>query len=624
MNQIRTLIAVFIVAAAAGPAYAQVQPEVFDLTHTSLSPSEANALGMMLLNFAQAQAAASSDYATVGPYKKLIRVAVELAPVAEPIGTAHARIRVGLPPETSEKEIPKAELASALATIISKLKTGGARDDEAALRFLCSVGLIVDRTHETFVKESEPHRMRFDTMWERGLMVYERTIMDGLTYTINGVMTTSSGTAEIGEVARLVLTYKATARNHFGLTGVSAQVLRETNSSDNMSRLAAEEAIRYWERFRRQLPLPAGQVEISFEDKFSRKQGPSAGAAYAVVLRSFSDGFPLDSSSALTGDVSVEGRVLTVGGLYAKIRGCVQGGIKRFGFPSVNEGDLVDEIILNGPGFLSELEILGMDTIDDAMAFMRADREEKYKKVSSDFEKLKELVQQGAKAGADPNLPAAIQKLAAGILAVNPKHMSAKYIDLMSKVKLPNRLTLGRSIDESHKVLENYLLTIRQPGSGAWGGGPFQDVQKELTTANINPVVEKIKALNSKMHLDSLKAVEKLEQSAVALQRFLYLRSEEERRAAKIPEAEEVLKDRQEKLRKGSEQKLPPAEMKRLTRAVKDAQEELAAVKDRVTKLKEERKQQFDNGVRYYNEFVIQVRMVVSDPKLLEKLKYGK
>lgn len=114
------------------------------------------------------------------------------------------------------------------------------------------------------------------------------------------------------------------------------------------------------------------------------KDGPSAGIAITTSIVSVLTGNPVKSSVAMTGEVSLRGRVLPIGGLKEKLLAALRGGLKTVLIPIDNKKDLpdipenvkkglelvpvstVDEVLdlaLTAP--LSPIEWVDVDTVDD-------------------------------------------------------------------------------------------------------------------------------------------------------------------------------------------------------------------------------------------------------------------
>lgn len=79
--------------------------------------------------------------------------------------------------------------------------------------------------------------------------------------------------------------------------------------------------------------MPAGAIP---------KDGPSAGVAMATAMISLAIGTPVRADIAMTGEVTLRGRVLPVGGIRDKVLGALRAGISRVILPSQNMRDLRD------------------------------------------------------------------------------------------------------------------------------------------------------------------------------------------------------------------------------------------------------------------------------------------
>ena len=105
-------------------------------------------------------------------------------------------------------------------------------------------------------------------------------------------------------------------------------------------------------------------VHLHVPEGATPKDGPSAGVAMAVAITSVLTGIPVRKDLAMTGEITLRGRVLPIGGLKEKLLAALRSGIKTVLIPSENEKDLA-EVPEN---VKSQLEIIPIATADEALA----------------------------------------------------------------------------------------------------------------------------------------------------------------------------------------------------------------------------------------------------------------
>ena len=128
------------------------------------------------------------------------------------------------------------------------------------------------------------------------------------------------------------------------------------------------------------------------------KDGPSAGLCMATALTSAFTKRPVSKDVAMTGEITLRGRALPIGGLKEKILAAHRGGITKIIIPRENEKDLL-EIPKN---ILKDIKIVAVDHMDAVL--MHALAWEDFKKEEKDhqdalFEKLKRITESEIAAG---------------------------------------------------------------------------------------------------------------------------------------------------------------------------------------------------------------------------------
>ena len=105
-------------------------------------------------------------------------------------------------------------------------------------------------------------------------------------------------------------------------------------------------------------------VHIHVPDAGVPKDGPSAGLTIAVALVSAFTGKPTRQDVAMTGEITLRGRVLPVGGVREKLLAAARGGMRAVILPEANRADLED-LSLDEIG---DLKLYFVTQVEEALA----------------------------------------------------------------------------------------------------------------------------------------------------------------------------------------------------------------------------------------------------------------
>ncbi|WP_036292328.1 endopeptidase La [Methylosinus sp. PW1] len=105
-------------------------------------------------------------------------------------------------------------------------------------------------------------------------------------------------------------------------------------------------------------------IHVHVPEGATPKDGPSAGTAMATTIVSILTGIPVRRDIAMTGEITLRGRVLPIGGLKEKLLAALRGGLKKVLIPEENAKDLADipDSVKNG------LEVVPVSRMDEVLA----------------------------------------------------------------------------------------------------------------------------------------------------------------------------------------------------------------------------------------------------------------
>ncbi len=159
---------------------------------------------------------------------------------------------------------------------------------------------------------------------------------------------------------------KMAGKKGLTLTGHLGDVMKESaQAALSYVRSRAERlgiAPDFFENLDLHVHVPAGAVP---------KDGPSAGVTIATALASLLTGRPARHDSAMSGEITLRGKVLAIGGIKEKVLGARRAGINTIIMPKRNEKDLEDV----PENVRKEMHFIFVETIDEVLAHALAPRE---------------------------------------------------------------------------------------------------------------------------------------------------------------------------------------------------------------------------------------------------------
>jgi ATP-dependent Lon protease len=157
----------------------------------------------------------------------------------------------------------------------------------------------------------------------------ERTAVPGVA---TGLAVTGTG----GEVLFIEATREDVPDDSLTLTGQLGDVMKES----------ARIALSYVRSHAEELGIPAerlrGRFHVHVPAGAVPKDGPSAGTAMTTAIASLLTGRPVRAEVGMTGEVTLQGRVLPIGGVKQKVLAAHRSGLKVVLLPGRNDGDLDD------------------------------------------------------------------------------------------------------------------------------------------------------------------------------------------------------------------------------------------------------------------------------------------
>ena len=217
----------------------------------------------------------------------------------------------------------------------------------------------------------------------------------------------------------------------------------------------------------------ASKAEFTFGDS-APYDDPSIGAPIATLILSTIEGFSIDPNAALTGDIAANGSIHPVGGLSYKLHGAVTANCNIAVVPTKNYDSLVDAMLFKGTSIVTDIQIIGVSNIDDAIAAVRTDRQQKLALAIALFSKIQETLKSDPHALHTAQLQSQLQE----ILNVAPNHLSAKLLLMVAQKKQPASLSPTASLYYTNTAVSEMLPILKNRATF--------DSQHQITAAAIH------------------------------------------------------------------------------------------------------------------------------------------
>lgn len=251
------------------------------------------------------------------------------------------------------KEQLKISDAAIRELISSYTREAGVRTLERKINDICRKTALVIVNDENTVQKVTPSNLSEFL----GTPKYkEKTVLKNQVGVTNGLAWTSVG----GEMLKVEVAVMS-GKGNTELTGSLGDVMKES----------AKAAVTYIRSHSDKLGIDdefykTKDIHIHVPEGAVPKDGPSAGVTMATSLMSALSGKPVNGKVAMTGEISLTGRVMPIGGLREKSMAAYKAGVKTVIIPKENTPDLddIDKVVRDG------IEFVPVSTLDEV--FKRA------------------------------------------------------------------------------------------------------------------------------------------------------------------------------------------------------------------------------------------------------------
>ena len=288
-------------------------------------------------------------------------------------------VRHLLPRQLAEHGLKKSQLKlseNALLTIIrTYTREAGVRGLERQLAKICRKvvkGIVGGKWEKLNVSQRNLKELLGEPSYHYDLIDKEDQI--GV---VNGLAWTAAGGDTLTVEAQLL-----PGKGNLLLTGQLGDVMKES----------AQAGWTYLRSIGEQYDVPEDisnlDVHIHVPEGAIPKDGPSAGVTMACALASAFSGRPVRRSVAMTGEITLRGRVLPIGGLKEKSIAALRAGVKTVVIPKGNKRDLAElpEVVRDN------LKFICAETLQDVLQVALQPEREAEKKIKNEPEKQPENI----------------------------------------------------------------------------------------------------------------------------------------------------------------------------------------------------------------------------------------
>jgi len=174
-----------------------------------------------------------------------------------------------------------------------------------------------------------------------------------------GVVTGMAWTQSGGEILNIEATLMPGGKGTLTLTGLLGDVMKESAQAALSFSRTLSDALGLDKDF-----FQKTDIHVHVPEGATPKDGPSAGVSMTTALISALSGIPINRSVAMTGEITLRGKVLPVGGIKEKVLAAHRAGIQTVILPSENEKDYLEI----QPNVRKEVKAVFVDRIEKVLS----------------------------------------------------------------------------------------------------------------------------------------------------------------------------------------------------------------------------------------------------------------